>query len=411
MSKRSALFKKLKKEGYTILIPDMLPYHFRLVADVFTKHGYKTQMCTASGRVVKDEGLKSVHNDACYPALLTTGQFITELKSGKYDLNKTAVMMSQTGGGCRASNYIFLIRRALAKEFPQVPVLSLNLSGLEKDASLPLTPGLAYQTVLSILYGDMLMNLYNQVRPYETENGQAKGILNDCFERINSQLNKGQKGFYHIKKNYQFMIDSFSKIKIPANRKPRVGIVGEIYVKYSALANNDLAEFLVSENVEPFYPSFMEFLLYCLANNSNDYKLYRRNKFTHSFVKIGYNIALKMTRVQANMLKGTQFIPYDDFEETRKNCKLIISQGVKMGEGWLIPAEMVTMGLHGSKNIVCAQPFGCLPNHIAGKGMIRPIKNICPDLNIAAIDYDPGATKVNQENRIKLMLSNIQGRK
>ncbi len=410
MSKRSKLFKKIRKEGYTILIPDMLPYHLRLIADVFSKHGYKTHMCTASGRVVKDEGLKNVHNDACYPALLVTGQFICELKSGNYDLNKVAVMMSQTGGGCRASNYIFLIRKALAKEFPNVPVLSINLSGLEKDCSIPLTIPMMYQMILAVLYGDMLMNLFNQVRPYEKTKGQAQGILDECFKKINDELNGNKRGFYHIKKNYRYMIDEFSKISIPDVRKPRVGIVGEIYVKYSALANNNLADFLVEENSEPFFPSMMEFLLYCLVNTQNDYKLYRRDKVSHIFGKIGYDIAYKMTREQAKMLKGTKFIPYDDFEEVKKNSSLIISQGVKMGEGWLIPSEMVTMGLHGSKNIVCAQPFGCLPNHIVGKGMIRPIKKICPDLNIAAIDYDPGATKVNQENRIKLMLSNIEGK-
>ena len=408
MSKRSRLFRKIRREGYTILIPDMLPYHLRLVADVFTQHGYKTYMCLTSGREVKDEGLKSVHNDACYPALLVTGQFITELKSGKFDLNKTAVLMSQTGGGCRASNYISLIRKALSKEYPQIPVLSINLSGLEKDCSIPLTLKMMYQMLLSFLYGDMLMNLYNQVRPYEKFKGQAQKILDSCFKKINSQLNQGIHGFYRVKKNYRYMVEAFSEIKIPETRKPRVGIVGEIYVKYSSLANNNLADFLVEEGVEPFFPSFNEFLLYCLVNAQNDFKLYRRNRFIYPWAKLAYRILYGMTKKQADSLKDTQFIPYDDFEEIRKNSSLIISQGVKMGEGWLIPSEMVTMGLHGSKNIVCAQPFGCLPNHIAGKGMIRPIKQICPELNIAAIDYDPGATKVNQENRIKLMLSNIR---
>jgi predicted nucleotide-binding protein (sugar kinase/HSP70/actin superfamily) len=405
---RKALWKKLKDENYLILIPAMLPIHFRLLSEVLTKFGYRTKMMEVSGREVKDEGLRNVQNDACYPALLVVGQFMCELKSGKYDLDHTAIMMSQTGGGCRASNYISLIRKSIGKEFPNVPVLSFNFSGLEKTTSLPFTPRLVLQLCLGVLYGDMLMLLYNQTRPYETEKGQADRILEECSTFISTRLKEG--GFYNRKKNYKHFVDAFSEIKIPAKRKPRVGIVGEIYVKYSALANNDLVNFLIEEGTEPFQPSLLEFCLYCILNVMNDYKFYKIAKFSHLIYRMAYKIAYKESLRQTASLKGSQFLPYDDFEEIRRNTSKIISQGVKMGEGWLIPSEMVTMAETGIEDIVCCQPFGCLPNHIVGKGMIRPIKALYPKINIAAIDYDPGATKVNQENRIKLMLSNLDRR-
>jgi predicted nucleotide-binding protein (sugar kinase/HSP70/actin superfamily) len=403
---RKLLFKKIRDEHYLILIPDMLPIHFNLIASVLAKHGYNVKVMTYSSREVKDEGLKNVQNDACYPALLVVGQFMCELKSGKYDLTHTAVMMSQTGGGCRASNYISLIRKAMEKEFPSVPVLSFNFSGLEKSHSLPMTPKMILQMALAALYGDMLMLLYQQSHPYETKDGEANAILKKCQDYISNKLN--HHGFYSMKKNYAYFIKAFQQIKIPEKRKPRVGVVGEIFVKYSALANNNLFSFLLSEGTEPFSPSLLEFCLYCLVNGEEDFRLYRKNKFSHVFDLLLYRMAYHLTRVQAKCLKGTSYFPYDDFEKIRKNTSRIISPGVKMGEGWLIPSEMLTMGEEGVEDIVCCQPFGCLPNHIVGKGMIRPVKKLCPSLNIAAIDYDPGASQVNQENRIKLMLSNLQ---
>ena len=407
MNKRKAFFNKLKKEKYTILLPNMLPIHFRFLSKTFNLAGYKTELLETEGRQIKDEGLKNIHNDACYPALIVTGQYIDALNSGKYDLNKTAVLITQTGGGCRASNYYFLIKKALEKQFPQVPVITLNVSGLEKDFSIPIGFKMAKNMLCSVLYGDLIMLLYNQTKPYETYKNQADEIQEKCFDNLLTKMDKG-KGFLRLKKNYQYIINEFSLIKIPQKRKPRVGIVGEIFVKYSSLANNHLVDFLVSEQTEVELPSLTEFLLYCLSNNNVDYKLYKHHKFTHMFVSLAYKFLYKMSINLNKSLKGSQFYPYEDFENVKKACQGIISRGVKMGEGWLIPAEMVAMAKRGVKNIVCAQPFGCLPNHIVGKGMIRPIKNMFPDVNIAAIDYDPGATKVNQENRIKLMLANIE---
>lgn len=406
MNERKRFFKKLKKEGYTILFPNMLPTHFELFAEIFKKFGYKAEVLLDEGREIKDEGLKNIHNDACYPALIVTGSFISALKSGKYDLNKTAVIMSQTGGGCRASNYIFLIRKALQSTFPQVPCISLNASGLEKEMSFPFTPRLLLDFFYALMYGDLIMLCYNQTKPYEKIKNQADEIQANCFKDLRHQIRNG--GFSHLKKNYKMIVNRFSKIEIPDKRKPRVGVVGEIFVKYSALANNHLLDFLIQEGTEPNVPSLLEFLLYCLANNEEDFILYGHHKVSHRFVKIAYKFLYKQSLRMNKALKGTKFIPYEDFEEIKANAEKIISRGVKMGEGWLIPAEMLTMAEHGVKNIVCAQPFGCLPNHIVGKGMVRPIKELHPEVNIAPIDYDPGATKVNQENRIKLMLSNIK---
>lgn len=407
MSDRKKFFKKIAKENYTILCPDMLPIHFNLITKLVKyTHGLNLKVITPKGREAKDEGLKSIHNDACYPALIVLGQCIAELKSGKYDLNKTAIIMSQTGGGCRASNYISLFRKAFKKLYPTVPVLSLNFSGLEKDRSLPITIKFLRNVITTIQYGDMIMNLFNQTEPYETYPGQAMEIQNKTLEYIGNQIS--HHSFMKLKKNLQYIIDEFSAIKIPEERKPQVAIVGEIYVKYSPYANNDLSKFLVKQGCEVVYPSLSEFVLYCAFNMMEDYELYGMNRLTAKVTRIVYKYYLKKTRAMNDMLKGTSFFPYEDFEYVVSQGKRIISLGVKMGEGWLIPAEMLSYSEHNIKNIVCAQPFGCLPNHIVGKGMIRPLKQLSPDINIVPLDFDASSTQVNQENRLKLMLANIK---
>ena len=407
MSKeRKKFFNKLKKEGYTILAPNMLPTHFELFEEVLKKEGYKVEILLKEGREIINDGLKNIHNDACYPALLVVGAFINALDSGKYDLSKTAVIITQTGGGCRASNYYSLIQKALKKKYPMVPVISLNVSGLEKDRSLPFTLPLIFNLLSSVMYGDLIMLLYNQVKPYEIKKGETDKVKEEVFKTLKRQVM--QKGFNHKKKNYRYILDSFRKIKLNDKKKEIVGVVGEIYVKYSALANNHLNDFLLSEGVEPYSPSLMEFLLYCLENTEEDYKLYKRNKVSHLFVRPAYWYLVHQSRIMNKMIEEYGFRPYENFEEIKENGKEVINEGVKMGEGWLIPSEMVTMAKHNVHYIVCTQPFGCLPNHIVGKGMMRPIKEKYPDVHIAAIDYDSGATKVNQENRIKLLLSSIE---
>lgn len=401
------VFKEEMKSSYTILIPDMLPIHFKLIINILKKYGYHVELLQTSTRAVVDEGLKNVHNDTCYPALLVIGQFINALKSGKYDVSRTALMLTQTGGGCRASNYIHLLRKALKKEFPQVPVISLNLSGLEKGSGLSLTLPLLIKVVYAVFYGDLLMSLYNQCKPYEIHSGESESVREKWQEKLTTIFDKRE--FIKCKKYCRMILEDFDKIERTKEKKIRVGIVGEIYVKYSPLANNHLEEFLLSEGCEPIVPALMEFVMYCLAGSVADGKLYQTKNKKTLISKIGYDFIhmIQKTIIKTINEHGVFEVPHD-FEHIKKLADKYISQGVNMGEGWLIPAEMAALAETGTENIICAQPFGCLPNHIVAKGMSRVIKEAYPGANIVAIDYDPGATKVNQENRIKLMLANAK---
>ncbi len=405
---RRAVFTEDMKKDHVILVPDMLPIHFGIIIKAYKHFGYNMELLTNRSRTVIDEGLKNTHNDACYPALLVIGQFMEALKSGRYDINKVALLISQTGGGCRASNYIYLIRKAVAAEFPQVPVLSLNFSGLEPNPAFPMTIPIALRLIYSVLYGDMLMLLYNQCRPYELHKGDCDKLVAKWQNRI-GKIMGDNKRFMSAKPIYRAMLRDFSAIERSGEKKPRVGIVGEIYVKYSPLANNDLNEFLISEGCEPNVPGLLDFVLYCAAAIINDARMYdKKSKLTLGY-KAGYKLLYKLQKEQIAVIKEHgEFFPPHDFEELRAIADKYMDQGVKMGEGWLITAEMAALAQTGTENIICTQPFGCLPNHIVAKGMSRVIKQAFPNANIVAIDYDPGATKVNQENRIKLMLANAR---
>ena len=407
MEKTHAQFTAEMRKTHTILVPDMLPIHFKRMIKVFEKYGYKMELLQNSARAVVDEGLKNVHNDTCYPALLVIGQFLDALKSGKYDPDKTALMISQTGGGCRASNYLHLLRKALEVDYPQIPVISLNFSGLEKSPGFKITLPILFKLLDAVLYGDLMMLLYNQCKPYEKTKGETDKVLEKCEKTLAEKLVKG--GFGKRKKNYKLILDAFSSIQRDSARKPRVGIVGEIYVKYSPLANNHLEEFLIREGCEPVVPGLMDFVLYCTVNNINDGKIYGFKNTVTRVSSLLYKILLSLSRkLNKTVMSYGGFDPMDDFEELRKEADKLINQGVKMGEGWLITAEMGCLAKTGTKNIVCTQPFGCLPNHIVAKGMSRKVKEEYPDANIVAIDYDPSATNVNQENRLKLMIANIR---
>ena len=401
-------FTEDMKKDYTILVPDMLPIHFNLIIKAYEHFGYKMELLTNRSRVVIDEGLKNTHNDTCYPALLVIGQFMEALKSGRYDVNKVALLISQTGGGCRASNYIYLIRKAIATEFPQVPVISMNFSGLEPNPAFPMSLPIITRLIYCVLYGDMLMLLYNQCKPYEINQNSTDELLARWQHRI-GKLMADKTRFMKTKNIYRAMLKDFAALPRTKEKKPRVGIVGEIYVKYSPLANNDLNSFLMSEGCEPNVPGLLDFVLYCASDLVNDARLYDKvTARTHAY-RIGYDVLYKFQKEQIKVInEHGEFFPPHDFEELRKAADKYMNQGVKMGEGWLITAEMAALAESGTENIICTQPFGCLPNHIVAKGMSRRIKEAYPDANIVAIDYDPGATKVNQENRIKLMLANAR---
>ena len=391
------------KKTHKILIPDMLPVHFGLIVEILKKDGWDIELLQNDTRAVIDEGLKHVHNDTCFPALCVTGQFIDALKSGRYDVEHTALLISQSGGGCRASNYIPLIRKAIKAEFPKVPVISLNFSGLEKDSGFPMTAGLMLKLAYAIFYGDTLMSLFNQCKPYELQEGAAEAARRECVKNIVAAFNEG--GYRKYKKITRRMLERFAEVERSKEEKVKVGIVGEIYVKYSPLGNSHLEDFLLSEGCEPVVPALMDFVMYCAVNTVNDAKFYNKKSIATPLFALVYRYLLHVQRKIIRITEKYGFEPLHDFEHLRRCADKVINQGVKMGEGWLIPAEMAALAETGTDNIVCAQPFGCLPNHIAGKGTIRTLKQMYEHENIVAVDYDPSATKVNQENRIKLMLA------
>ncbi len=393
---------------YTILAPNMLDIHFSLLINVFGQYGYKVELLKNDGRTVVDEGLKLVHNDTCYPALLVIGQLIDALNTGKYDPDKTALMITQSGGGCRASNYIHLLRKALKKAgYPQVPVISLNLSGLEKNSGFKIRLSMALKMLSSVIYGDLIMLLKNQVEPYEVNEGDAKRLTQKWIDDISANLSNGKGySFFEMKKALPEITKTFAEIPVKDIKKTKVGVVGEIYVKYSPLANNHLEEFLFDQSCEVMVPGLMGFLNFKVDNRLEDIKLYGGNPFK----KIAMRIAMwYLSKIEKNLNDAAaaygNFTVPAPYAHIKEMCTKIIGPGCKMGEGWLLTAEMMELIESGYGNIVCAQPFGCLPNHIVGKGMIRKLKEMYPQSNIVPIDYDPGATKVNQENRIRLMLA------
>lgn len=405
------LFTKEMKKEYTILMPQMLPIHFSLMRKCLELEGYKVDMLTSTHMGIVDTGLKYVHNDTCYPALLVIGQLIEAIESGKYDPHKVALIITQTGGGCRASNYIHLLRKALKKaglEF--VPVISLNLSGLEKNPGFSLNLRLIIRLIYSMVYGDLIMLLANQCKPYEIEQGATDRLTEKWVNNLIDQF-KHSKGVWakEFKKNLKLITDDFASI--PLNKTPqiKVGIVGEIYVKFSPLGNNNLEQFLLDEGCEPVVPGLIDFIIFKIDNRVTDVDLYGGNPLKKLVCLILQRYIEKRQAELIEVVKESKvFRAPSPFSEIKKKVRGYLGYGNKMGEGWLLTAEMLELIDDGIYNIVCTQPFGCLPNHIVGKGMIRAIKNNRPEANIVAIDYDPGATKINQENRIKLMLANAK---
>ncbi|MBO4893927.1 MAG: 2-hydroxyacyl-CoA dehydratase [Clostridia bacterium] len=402
------IFTKEMKKDYTILIPNMCEIHFELLLRVLRQHGYNAELLHTNGREIVDEGLKYVHNDTCYPALLVIGQLINALNSGKYDPHKTALLITQTGGGCRASNYIHLLRKALAKAgYEYVPVISLNLSGLEKNPGFKLKLSMLIKFLSCLIYGDLIMLLKNQVKPYEINEGETDALVERWITKLIRffRTNRGCD-YFSMKAILPRITRDFAAVPVNKTDKIKVGIVGEIYVKYSPLANNHLEDFLISQGCEPNVPGLMGFMFFKTDNRLEDIKLYGGKKLKKAVMK---GLMWYMEKIENCIVSATK--AYGDFtapatyKHLRELIEPVMGYGCKMGEGWLLTAEMMELIENGYGNIVCAQPFGCLPNHIVGKGMVRKLREIYPDSNIVPIDYDPGATRVNQENRIKLMLA------
>ncbi len=406
------LFTKEMKEEYTLLMPQMLPVHFGMMKKLLECEGYKVDMLTTNHRGIVDEGLKYVHNDTCYPALLVIGQLIDAVKHGGYDPHRVGLLITQTGGGCRASNYIHLLRKALEKaDMAYIPVVSVNLSGLEKNPGFSLTLPFIRKAVYAMMYGDIIVNVANQVRPYEVEEGAADRMIDAWSQRLVDGFQAG-KGMSRrqMRANFDAICADFAAIPVAGEPKIRVGVVGEIYVKFAPLGNNNLEKFLLSEGVEPVVPGLTDFIIFKIYNRVADVELYGgkwiKKAGCTAFMK--YIEACQRDMIAALEQSG-RFRAPGTFQDLHRLVHGYLGDGNKMGEGWLLTAEMLELIHSGTNNIVCTQPFGCLPNHIVGKGMIRKLKDDYPYSNIVAIDYDPGATRINQENRIKLMLANAKG--
>ncbi len=401
-------FTKAMKHTHTILIPQMLPIHFTFLQHILTKAGYHIEVLKTRGRHIIDEGLQNVHNDTCYPALLVIGQMIDALKSGRYDVDHVALAITQTGGGCRASNYIHLLRKALIQAgYEQVPVISVNFSRLEKNSGFKLTMKTLIQIAIGFLYGDAIMWLANQVTPYECIEGSCDRCTKRWIEELCDQSSSPR--FLRLKHNLNRMVKDYGAIVCHEQKKPRVGIVGEIYMKYAPLGNNELEAFLLRENCEPVVSGVLDFGLYCLENVQFDHAHYGRNRHTYRLASHAQQLIKKIQQLFIEVIQtdGTFRAPAS-FNEVKSCADEMIHRGVKMGEGWLLTGEMVELIHSGTANIVCCQPFGCLPNHIVAKGMMRKIKDAYPYANIVALDFDPSATSINQENRLKLMLANAR---
>ncbi len=411
------VFTEEMRKDYTILCPQMSPIHFNILEPAFNSEGYHLEILGNDNKDAVDVGLKYVNNDACYPSLMVVGQIMQALLSGKYDTHKTAVIMTQTGGGCRASNYIGFIRRALKKVgMEYVPVISLNLSGLESNPGFKITPRLALRVVFGAVFGDILMKCLYRMRPYEKVKGSANR-LHRKWEKICISFVSGPKlSFKKYKQICRTMIRDFDRLPITDEKKPRVGIVGEILVKFLPAANNHLAELLEREGAEAVCPDLIDFFMYSFYNANFKAEHLGTKKSTAALCNLGIK-AINWLRSAASkeFAKSVHFTPPADIRDLAKYASPIVSVGNQTGEGWFLTGEMMELIHGGVMNIVCIQPFACLPNHIVGKGVIKAIRKEYPKANIVAVDYDPGASEVNQLNRIKLMLStavkNLHGSK
>ena len=400
-------FTKEMKKDYTILLPQMAPIHFELFEAVLNNSGYKVKVLKDCTMNTVEAGLKHVNNDACYPSILTTGQLIESLKSGEYDVSKTALMISQTGGGCRATNYIGFIRKALKDAgFEKVPVISFSFKGLEKNPGFKITIPMFKKLLKAVIYGDLLQTLLYKNRAYEINKGETDKLFRKWMDKCKElSYTAGTKEF---NKSLYKIVEDFEKIEVEnLNKKPKVGIVGEILIKYHPFGNNYTAEVLEEEGAEVVIPEFMGFVKYVVKNTPIQAELLKTSKLKSDIFEVVLNLINNMEKDYAKALSNSKkrYLAPCDINRLSHKAKSILSTGNQTGEGWLLTAEMVEFIEEGIPNIVCVQPFACLPNHIVGNGVIKAIRNKYKHANISAVDYDPGASKTNQMNRIKLLMT------
>ena len=410
---RKEFTREMFDQGYTILCPQMSPIHFELLEPVFARHGYHIEVLDNDNRTAIDTGLKYVNNDACFPSITVVGQIMEAVLSGRYDTDRLAIIMSQTGGCCRASNYVAFIRRALDKAgLSHIPVISLNANGMEKNSGFQLSPALLLDAAHGVVYGDLFMRCLYRVRPYELVPGSANALHQQWKQVCIDQLLHKKGSYGQVCRG---IVEAFDAFPIDETlKKPRVGVVGEILVKYMPLANNHLVELLEKEGAEAVVPDLMDFMNYCVYNM--EYKHQNLGaKWTSaaaSRISVAAIRALRRPALKA-LERSSRFSAPMPIREVARLAKPFLSLGNQYGEGWFLTGEMAELLTEGTPNIVCIQPFACLPNHVVGKGVIKQLKKVYPQANVVAVDYDPGASEVNQLNRIKLMLStakkNLEG--
>ena len=404
---RAVFTEEMKEAGYTILCPQMAPIHFDLLIDIFHRFGYNLELLPSVDHGAVDAGLKYVNNDICYPSILVTGQIMEAVMSGRYDTNKLAVIITQTGGGCRATNYISLIRKALASVgLSHVPVIALSFKDLGEDnPGFKITPKMLLQAVYALMYGDLLMMCLYRTRPYEVEPGSANALFDQWMGTCKEQLHRGVKRA-EFKRTVRAIVEDFDTLPLAGEgAKPRVGVVGEILVKFHPTANNQIVDVIEREGCEAVVPGLIEFFLFGIAGGIFQRQLGKTKKS-----EVGSRIALwVIDRFRAPVTRAlrasSRFEPPANIYELAEYASEILSLCNSMGEGWLLTAEMVELIKTGAPNVVCTQPFACLPNHVVGKAVIKELRRRYPESNIVAVDYDPGASEVNQLNRIKLMIS------
>ena len=400
-------FTKEMKKDYTILVPQMLPIHFEFVTRAVAADGYKVEYLRDCTQHTVETGLKYVNNDACYPSILTTGQFIEALQSGKYDINKTAIIMSQTGGGCRATNYIGFIRKALKDAgFPNVPVISFNLVGMEKNPGFKLSLPMLERLIKAVILGDLLQKMLTKNRAYEIHKGETQKLFNEWMEKGKKLVDKSTNK--EFKKAIYDIVNDFENIELDTSiKKPKVGIVGEVLIKYHPFGNNFVADLLEKEGAEVILPDFMGFVKFMATHKITFNSLLKVDKTKANISKVAIKLIgileKDMKVALSNSKKG--YLPVCDIWHLEDKVKDVLSIGNQTGEGWFLTAEMIEYIENGIPNIICVQPFACLPNHVVGKGVIKTIRNMFPNANIAPVDYDPGASETNQANRIKLMMT------
>ena len=401
------IFTKEMKKTYTILVPQMAPIHFELLETAVKSCGYNVVLLRNCTNHTVETGLKYVNNDACYPSILVTGQMIEALQSGKYDPNKTALIMSQTGGGCRATNYIGFIRKALKDAgFPNVPVISFNVVGMEKMPGFKITLPLIERLLKSVVYADLLQKMLTKNRAYEINKGETKKLFDIWLDKCKKLVVKSS--MKDFKSSIYEMVEDFEKIELDKTLiKPKVGIVGEVLIKYHPFGNNFVAEKLEAEGAEVILPDFMGFIKFMATHKITFNTLINTDKYKAKLFKIAIKLIDLLEKDEKAALSSSKkgYLQPCDIWELEEKVKKVLSIGNQTGEGWFLTAEMIEYIENGIPNIVCVQPFACLPNHVVGKGVIKTIRDEYPYANISPIDYDPGASEANQTNRIKLLMA------